>query len=83
MNIIKEAVIEAFETNIGIDISDYQKVALKNLQIDSFEFINFIVDIETKLSIEIPEEYLFINELPDLDTFAQIIENIFVVQHKS
>lgn len=83
MNNIKEAVIEAFETNIAINLSEYQNTALKDLQIDSLEFINFIVDIEEKLSIELPEEYLLVNDLPDLDTFSQIIENLCIVQHNS
>lgn len=83
MSRVKEAVIEAFETNIGLDLNDYKNIALKDLQIDSFEFINFIVDIEEKLSIELPEEYLLINELPDLETFSQVIENLFKFQHKT
>lgn len=47
MNKIKEAVIEAFERNIAIDFSDYQNVALKNLQIDSLEFIKIVKEQTT------------------------------------
>lgn len=83
MSKVKKAVVEAFAANITHDSNDYKNIALKDLQIDSLEFINFIVDIEEKLLIEVPEEYLLINELPDLDTFSQIIENLFKFQHKT
>lgn len=33
MNKIKEVVIEAFETNITINLNDYQNTALKNFSI--------------------------------------------------
>ena len=80
MNSIREIVIESFEINTEIVLEDYESIALKDLYIDSLGFINFIVDLEDKLSISLPEEYLIISDLPDLITFSKIIENLCEIQ---
>ena len=76
MNEIREVVQNAFEMYYGVHFLDYRLVPLKDLFIDSFNFINFVVEIESSLAIEIPDQYLIINELPNIETFIQIIENL-------
>ncbi len=79
---VREVVFELFETNVGIISEDYEQIMLKDLYMESLAFINFIVDIERTLNISLPEEYLVINELPDLMTFSAIVENLYNEQHK-
>lgn len=81
MNDIKEIVIESFEMCTQIILDQYEDVLLKDLPIDSMNFIAFVVEIESRLSINLPEEYLLVNQLPDLITFAQIVENLYHAQH--
>lgn len=82
MSDIKEIVIESFELNTGIFIDNYENTPLKDLPLESLKFINFIVDIESKFSIILPEDYLLINELPDLITFTRIIENLYEINNR-
>lgn len=81
MNHIKEMVIESFETCTQIGMDQYEGVPMKDLPIDSMNFIAFVVELESRLSINLPEEYLLVNQLPDLITFAQIVENLYHAQH--
>lgn len=74
---VKQIVISTFEKNMDLCLSDYENVALKDLELDSLGFVSFIVDLENSLSINIPEEFLIIDELPDLLTFSQIVENLY------
>ena len=39
-------------------------------------FISFIVELEDKLGIEIPEELLDINSIKSLNTFSTILEEL-------
>lgn len=43
-------------------------------------YLYAIVEIENELSISIPDEYLIINELPDVITFSKIVENLYSLQ---
>lgn len=79
---ITHIVRDAFEINTELSADEYEDIPLSDLPIDSLGFINFIVDLEDRLSITLPEEYLAINELPDLITFTQMVENIFILQNK-
>lgn len=79
---ITHIVRDAFEINTELSADEYEDIPLSDLPIDSLCFINFIVDLEDRLSITLPEEYLAINELPDLITFTQMVENIFILQNK-
>ena len=56
------------DDNNDIDLSEYI--------IDSLQFISFIVEIENKFGIEIPDELLNIENLKSLNGFSQLIENI-------
>ncbi len=60
---VKQIVISTFEKNMDLCLSDYENVALKDLELDSLGFVSFIVDLENSLSINIPEEFLIIDEL--------------------
>lgn len=81
LNDIREIVIESFETCTQIGMDQCEGVPMKDLPIDSMNFIAFVVELESRLSINLPEEYLLINQLPDLITFAQIVENLYHAQH--
>ena len=55
---IKDILIEEME-NLGIIIdASAEDIDLLNKGIDSITFISFIVSIEERLNIEIPDEYL-------------------------
>lgn len=73
---VEKIVIECFEKELNIHLDKYEDIALKDLQLDSLGFISFIVNLENIFSITIPDEYLIVNELPDLITFSHIIDNL-------
>ncbi len=81
LNDIREIVIQSFEMCTQITLDECEGVPLKDLPIESMNFVAFVVELESRLSITLPEEYLLINQLPDLITFAQIVENLYYAQH--
>lgn len=76
MSEVREVIKNAFEIYYGLSYEESKKVPMKDIFIDSFNFIRFIVDIESNLEIEIPDNYLIINDLPDVETFIRIISNL-------
>jgi len=51
-------------------------VDLTEFIVESIMFISFIVELEDKLGIEIPEELLDINSIKSLNTFSTILEEL-------
>lgn len=67
LDLLLEEGIEVEYTGIDLDLRDYI--------IDSIQFIGFIVDIEKKFDMEIPDEYLLYDSISSLHSFAEIIKN--------
>ena len=69
---IKDILIEEME-NLGIIIdASAEDIDLLNKGIDSITFISFIVSIEERLNIEIPDEYLRIEALNSFNGFSHL-----------
>ena len=77
MDKIKNAVIEVLN-ELGIETEDIGEndVDLTEFIVESIMFISFIVELEDKLGIEIPEELLDINSIKSLNTFSTILEEL-------
>ena len=74
---IKNDVIEVLN-ELGIETEDIGEndVDLTEFIVESIMFISFIVELEDKLGIEIPEELLDINSIKSLNTFSTILEEL-------
>lgn len=77
MDKIKNDVIEVLN-ELGIETEDIGEndVDLTEFIVESIMFISFIVELEDKLGIEIPEELLNINSIKSLNTFSTILEEL-------
>ena len=77
MDKIKNDVIEVLN-ELGIETEDIGEndVDLTEFIVESIMFISFIVELEDKLGIEIPEELLDINSIKSLNTFSIILEEL-------
>ena len=73
MDKIKNDVIEVLNELEDIGEND---VDLTEFIVESIMFISFIVELEDKLGIEIPEELLDINSIKSLNTFSTILEEL-------
>lgn len=50
--------------------------SIDNIVVDSIEFVQLIVQIESDFNIEIPDEYLIPSELNSISKIATVIESI-------
>lgn len=77
MDKIKNDVIVVLN-ELGIETEDIGEndVDLTEFIVESIMFISFIVELEDKLGIEIPEELLDINSIKSLNTFSTILEEL-------
>ena len=81
---VRDTVIECLN-NMGV-IVDKETLAesdvnLTEYDLDSLTFVSFIVDIEEKLRIIIPEEYLSFDVLCSLKGFVSLINQVVIDQH--
>ena len=75
MDYVKEMI--ALLRDEGIEIEyDGQDLDLREYIADSVQFITFIVDIESKFEIEIPDDYLLYDSISSLHSFAQIVRSL-------
>ena len=51
-------------------------VDLRNVIIDSFQFISFIMDVEDQLNIEVPDELLVYDHFASLLGFAELMSTV-------
>ena len=78
---IKEEVINII-TSIFVDNKEFIKREMKDetsleaYGIDSFQFINLIVEIEKAFSIEIPDELLSFEKLDTISSIEKCIEEL-------
>lgn len=47
---------------------------LKDLGMDSLDFVDFIIDLETEFIVEIPPEYFSIEEMGTVQQITEMIE---------
>lgn len=73
-----EKLIECLN-EVGVQVDITQKdIDLREYNMDSFTFIAFIVCVEEKLSITIPDEYLVYDNIQSLKGFSTMLEIIVV-----
>lgn len=71
----RKAVFEVLE-EMGIDCvpEKTEDINLQQYIEDSFSFINFIVGIEERFNVELPDELLSYETIQSLNGFLQLIE---------
>lgn len=67
LNLLREEGLYIEYTGDDLDLRDYL--------VYSVQYIGFIVDIEKKFNIEIPDEYLLYDSIASLHSFAKLIES--------
>jgi acyl carrier protein len=77
MNIV-EKIIDVLEaTGIYFDKeNEGDDSDMREYIIDSFQFINFIVELEKELDMEFPDEALVYDNLASLNGFAAMVQSI-------
>lgn len=75
---IREVIIKCFEdAGVILDSSENNKdINLLDYGIDSLAIITIIVEIEEKLSINVPDEYLSLEGLASFNGFVAMIESL-------
>ena len=58
-----------------LTISDIEE-SLKDKGLDSIKFVLFIVELENKFQIEIPDEYLLYSKLPTIAEVHKIVNEL-------
>ena len=70
-------IVENYLDEMILNSSDYDK-ELMNLGIDSMAFIHIVVEIEEYFGIEIPDEYLVMNEMSTVNKIVSVIMKLIV-----
>ncbi len=74
-NIIKSGILQALK-NKGLSIDD-ETIELKEYIPDSITFITLIIEIETVLDIEFPDELLLYDRLGTVNSLAEALLDSF------
>ena len=69
-NNIRNRIVRIIEEN-GIEIGN--DGILEN--IDSIKFVSMLVSIEQEFAFEIPDEFLLIDNIPNVESISTIVEN--------
>lgn len=75
---VREKLFEILEES-GLYVerkSSEEDIDLREYIVDSVQFMSFIVEIESQLNIEIPDEVLAYDSLASLNGFASILQSI-------
>lgn len=73
---VKAAIIEELE-NLGIIIDTSEEdTDLLSMEIDSITFITFIIALEERFDIEVPDEHLTMEVLRSLNGFTSLIYSL-------
>lgn len=75
MNQIKKTIFDIMEENgVYIDPDEREKdIDLREYLVDSLQFIFFVVALEEKMGIELPDEVLAYDNLSSVNGFANLI----------
>lgn len=77
---IKKIVVATIKEVAGIEkISDEE--SLRVIGIDSIDFIEIIVEIENKLNIEIPDDFLLFSGEDIAESFYKNINRVYIETH--
>lgn len=80
---IREKIIECLETiGIFLDPSDDEDINICEYGMDSMGYIIFICEVETCFNIEIPDEYLNIQNVVSLNKLTNIVSHLLSVSSK-
>lgn len=72
----REQIVQVLE-EMGILVEkDEMDVNLQEFIVDSIQFITFIVNVEEKLNLTFPDEYLNYDSIETLAKFCDILQNI-------
>ena len=74
INIIEDILSEIFPGST-IDVND-QKSFVERYGMDSIAFVSYIVALEDKFAIEIPESYFLMSQLDTIEKTAKLIHEI-------
>ena len=72
----KEKVIEILRKYIPEDVVINDSTNIGELNIDSFNFIRFIVEVEAELNIEVADDKLNMSEFHDLSELFEFIDSL-------
>lgn len=74
-NEVMARIVEALNV-IGLfyEAEDLKEMSLKELLEDSLMFISFVIELENLCDIEIPDEYLIIDNMPDIPAVVRTIQ---------
>lgn len=75
IEIIKNYIFEILdETGIFVDLCDFEKdLDLREYIVDSLQYVYFIVELESRLGIELPNEILLYENLMSINGFANMV----------
>ena len=76
LNVHKEVIAALEESGIFACDGEIRDDDLFRYDMDSLTFVNFIVSIEERLGICIPDEYIRIDILQSIDGFVLLLEHI-------
>ena len=71
---IKMSIIEILSKKTDVLVNESSTI--KELGMDSLEFVEFVIDLETKFDVEIPPDYLSMEEMGTVRHIEEIIERI-------
>lgn len=78
---IKKEVIKCFE-EVGIIINgDEKDIDINSYGIDSIMYISFVIELENKLGITIPDQYLQFDNFSSLNAFSNIVFELYREQN--
>ena len=74
---VKLKIIEALnDVGILVDEEDFDVIDLREYEMDSIMFVSFVVNLEEEFGINVPDEYLSLNQLANLNSVQYIIEEL-------
>ena len=83
MNSVKGMILDILTSEGNIIPASGEDVDLREYIMDSIQFINFVVELEKKFSIEIPEEYLNFETISSLNKLKGIVEMLIEASNRS
>lgn len=78
---VKQIVKQTFEECTLLSLDEIRDIPIKDLNVDSYNFISFIVILEKQLKITIPDEYLLFDELPSIEVLSELICNLYNINN--
>ena len=71
---IKEKILEFISKRADCQVNE--KSALKDLGFNSLNFVELVIDLETEFNIEIPPEFLSIEEMGNVSDILNMVEKL-------